>query len=167
VRVLWVTAADPDPWVEGPVTTATLGDGDDGERGNRNETDRGVTKATITRRLRKWQRELLLHDWKIGVVFGPVPCDEGEEPGRAECFARPEYKEATIYWDPKRVTIESDEDLDDWCKHELTHCHTWKLEQMAEFWAGDDAQKYETVRNVAEDLVTTLEKVFKHIGRNG
>jgi hypothetical protein len=78
----------------------------------------------VTSRVKFWQKKLLLSDWKIAVEVGPL--DDGS---RADCDAKPEYREAKIRLDPDKIDAE---ELDGFCIHELLHCHTWRLEALAE-----------------------------------
>jgi hypothetical protein len=116
-----------------------------------------VTPTAIKRRVRLWQKRLCLADWTIGVEVGPL-----EDGGRAECDAKPEYREATIRLDPERIT---DAEVDAYCVHELLHCWTWALEKAAENWAGEDEALYESVRDTAEQMVTNLERAFLNAAR--
>ncbi len=110
-----------------------------------------MTPAAIRRRVKAWQKRLLLGGWKITVEVGPL--DDG---GKADCDAKPEYREAVLRFDPEKVP---DSEWDAYIVHELLHCWTWPLEKHAEYWAGDDEEKYDAVRDVAEAVVTNLEKL--------
>ena len=116
-------------------------------------------ESVLQSRLRYWQKRLLLTDWKIGLAVGAL--DSGE---RADCDAKPEYKEATLRLDPDRVLAE---EWDGFFAHELIHCHTWPLEKLAEFWAGDDEDKYELARDRAEEVATAIEKVILNLTKRG
>jgi hypothetical protein len=111
---------------------------------------------SITSRLRHWQKKLLLSDWKISVEVGAL--DDGS---RADCDARPEYKEAKIRLDPDKIPLD---ELDGFLVHELLHCHTWRLEQIAEEW-GQSESRYAFVRDVAEAVVTDLERIVLNVAR--
>lgn len=112
-----------------------------------------MTPATIRRRVKAWQKKLLLGDWKIAVVIGPLD-DSGE---KADCDAKPEYREATLRFDPDRVPAN---EWDGYIVHELIHAITWPLEKAAENWAGEDEAHYDTIRDTAEQVVTNLERAF-------
>lgn len=111
---------------------------------------------SIVARVRRWQKKLLLGDWKITVQSGPL--DTGE---RADCDARPEYKEALLRFDPEKIPAD---ELDGFVIHELLHCHTWRLEQIAEEW-GQSESRYAFVRDVAEAVVTELERAILNVAR--
>jgi hypothetical protein len=113
---------------------------------------------SVTARVRFWQKKLLLTDWRISVEVGAL--DDGS---RADCDAKPEYREAVIRLDPKRV---SPEELDAFCVHELLHCHTWKLEQLAENWGRSESQ-YQFARETAETVVTDLERIILNLTKRG
>jgi hypothetical protein len=119
-----------------------------------------MTPAAIRRRVKAWQKKLLLGDWKIAVEVGPL-ADSGE---KADCDAKPGdkrkgwvYRNATLRFDPEKVP---GDDWDGYIVHELLHCYTWPLEQAAENWAGENEALYESVRDTAEIVVTNLEKAF-------
>ena len=121
------------------------------------------SRTKVTRRLHKWQKELLLSHVKLKIRFEPEPDDDDK--CRAGLYAEPEYNKAEIYWDENRVEVETDEDLDAWCIHEILHAITWRLEELAEEWAGEDPGKFKQVRNVAETTVTNLEQVILSLSR--
>lgn len=120
---------------------------------------RVLTEEQVERALRKWQARLGLSDWRIRLVYGPNTEDED----RAGLYAAPEYREATVYWDPARVDVHTMRECEEWCLHELLHAITWQLEKQAEHWAGDDEAKYETVRDIAEGVVTNLERAVLNV----
>jgi hypothetical protein len=72
----------------------------------------------------KLQAPLGLDGWTITTVLGP------RDDASGECFAMPEYKRATLYFDPDQ--IETGECVDELVTHEMTHCHTWSLNAVAE-----------------------------------
>jgi hypothetical protein len=103
---------------------------------------------------------MLLSDWKISVVVGAP--DDG---ARATCDAMPEYKEATLTFDPDRIPTDPRE-LDGWIIHELLHCHTWRLESLAESWGKSEAQ-YAYARDAAETVVTDIERIILNLTKRG
>jgi hypothetical protein len=111
-----------------------------------------MTPAAIRRRVKAWQKKLLLHGWKITVETKPL-----EDGAKADCDAKPEYREATLRFDPAKVPAD---EWDGYIVHELLHCWTWPLEKAAENWAGEDEALYESVRDTAEQTVTNLERAF-------
>ena len=115
---------------------------------------------SIKARVRFWQKKLLLSDWKVSVVVG-VP-DDGS---RANCDASPEYKEATLTFDPDRTPKDARE-LDAWIIHELSHLVTWRLEKIAETWGRSESQ-YEFVRDTAETVVTDIERIVLNLTKRG
>jgi hypothetical protein len=112
----------------------------------------------VTARVRQWQKRLLLGDWKIAVQVGAL--DDGS---RADCDAKPEYKEALIRLDPEKI---GDDELDGFICHELLHCHTWRLEALAEEWGRSESQ-YVFARETAEGLVTDLERIILNLTKRG
>ena len=79
------------------------------------------------------------------------------EDARASCDAAPEYLEATIKIDPAECNAE---DIESTVCHELLHCLTKPLENVADTLAGDDEAKQEFAREAAERVVTLLERVI-------
>lgn len=114
-----------------------------------------MTQAAVRRRFRAWQKKLLLGDWKVELKFGPLEHSE-----KADCDAKPEYREAVVRMDLTKIP---DNEIDAYIIHELTHIWTWPIEKQAEHWAGDDESKYETVRDIAEGVVTNLERVILNV----
>lgn len=109
----------------------------------------------IKRIVRKWQKRCLLQDWDVKIDVGPHT-----DGCRACCEANPEYKEATIHIDPAKVP---DHEMEGTCLHEVLHCLTWRIEHLAECWAGEDTSKFEVARDVAETVVTNLERLCLHL----
>jgi hypothetical protein len=112
--------------------------------------------AQIRASLKRWQKKLLLSDWTITVVVGKT--DDGSA---ANCDAQPEYKTAVLTFDPTRIPVEQ---IDSFAVHELLHCHTWRLEAIAEEW-GQSESRYQVVREVAETTVTSLEYAVLNVAR--
>jgi hypothetical protein len=110
----------------------------------------------VTSLVRRWQKRLLLGDWKLTIQVGALDSNE-----RADCDARPEYKEATIRLDPEKIPPE---DLEGFIVHELLHLHTWRLEQIAEEW-GQSESRYALVRDIAESVVTELERAILNVAK--
>lgn len=124
---------------------------------------RPLTRDQVDAALRKWQRKLLLDGWDIKLQYGPNTEDED----RAGLYALPEYREATVFWDPQRVEVYTVRKAEEWCCHELVHGILWPLEKLAEHWAGEDASKFEVARDTAEGVATNIEKAMLHIDRRG
>ena len=75
--------------------------------------------------LERLREPLELDRWSIRPVCGPMP----PEDGRACCEALPEYREATISIDLDRV--KTGDDLAEVLTHEMTHCVTGPLHDLA------------------------------------
>lgn len=113
-----------------------------------------MTPARFERRLRYWQKKMLLADWKITVTFGQVDC-------KADCEATPEYREATIRFNADKIL---DNEVDAYCVHELAHAVNWQIETIAENSVDDnDTRGHETVRFIAETTATKWEEIILHI----
>ena len=112
----------------------------------------------LVAKVRSWQKKLLLSDWKIEVLVGAL--DDG---CRADCDAKPEYKEAVIRLDPDKIPLA---EMDGFICHELLHCHTWRLESLAEEWGRSESQ-YVFAREVAEGVVTDLERIILNLTKRG
>lgn len=103
-------------------------------------------KVALEAAVRKYQRLLGLTDWEIEISF-----EELEH--RADCEARPEYREAFLRFDVSKIKPKQ---IDDFAAHELAHCIVWPLASLAEQMAGDDPTKQEMVRFFEEELTTKL-----------
>jgi len=115
-----------------------------------------MARRSVTSLVRRWQKRLLLGDWKISVELGAL--DDG---AKADCDAKPEYKEATLRFDLDKVPPE---ELEAYVVHELIHCHTWRLEGIAEEW-GLSESRYQFVRDTAESVVTELERCILNVAK--
>ena len=65
-----------------------------------------------------------LDRWTILLQSGPLA------DARAACSAEPEYRAATIMFDPDK--LQTGDDVAEVTVHELAHCHTWPLHAVAE-----------------------------------
>lgn len=74
-----------------------------------------------------------LDRWTIYLEVGPGS-EEGET---ASCEALPEYKVATLRFDPDR--LRTGDELGEFVAHELAHLPTWALFQLAEDYANQIA----------------------------
>ena len=118
-----------------------------------------MTLAQFRRRFRFWQKKMLLADWKITLVLGPL---EDDEECKADCEAKPEYREAVVRLN---LAVIPDDEIDSYCIHELAHVVGWALEQQAENSAGEDEQKYDTVRFIAETVATKWEEIILNVSK--
>lgn len=103
-------------------------------------------KVAIEAAVRKYQRLLNLTDWEIEIIFEDLD-------HRADCEARPEYKEAVLRFDPRKIKPRQ---IEEFAAHELVHCIVWALAAAAEQLAGGDPAKLEMVRYFEEELATRL-----------
>lgn len=110
------------------------------------------TPHQIRRRVRYWQRRLDLTGWSVKIEIGP-----DAEGASASCLAQPEYRSATVRFDPAKIPAE---ELDAFCVHELCHCLVWPLANAAHVMAGGDGPKEEWVRTMEEELTTALERLI-------
>lgn len=103
---------------------------------------------------------MLLADWDITLKLAPIePGDDGEDPPKADCDAKPEYKEAVVRMDLRRIP---DDQIDAYCVHELTHVVNWPVEQLAE-QSARDANGYETARFICETVATTWQDILLNV----
>jgi predicted SprT family Zn-dependent metalloprotease len=116
------------------------------------------TKRQIVQLVQVWRARLHLEDWAIGVEVKRLT----EE--RAHCRAMPEYKSATVAFDPRQVSLEELEGL---VVHELMHCHVWGLAHVAETLAGANRRHQEWSRVEEEALVTRLERIVLAVAAGG
>ena len=113
-----------------------------------------MTARQFERRFRFWQKLMLLGEWKITTKYGPL--EHGE---KADCDAKPEYREALIRFDHRKISAD---EVDAYCIHELVHCITWPIEQLAENSAADE-NSHATARFICETTATKLEEVILHV----
>lgn len=115
---------------------------------------RKLSQAQVLRRVRHWKTRLGLHEYKIGVSFGPDP--NPEDNADAECDAMPEYMQASLRFNLDTIPTE---DMDAFVIHELLHIPTWRLVNFARVMCADDAAKLETLREHEELLGTYMERL--------
>lgn len=96
---------------------------------------------------------LRLQDWIIEVQVQRMSAKDG----KAGCVAKPEYKEATLYFDLRRIPLA---DLWPFVLHEMLHIHIWKLAAVGERLAGTDTKHLEAVNWEEEALATELERLL-------
>lgn len=111
-----------------------------------------------------------LEQWIITLEVGRL------EDARACCSAEPEYKTATIVFDPDK--LKTGDDLQEVALHEHSHCLTWPLHILAEQQAKAlsqllpepqrdvvSAMLAEQVRNAAEMVTTDVGFAFLRLFR--
>lgn len=96
---------------------------------------------------------LRLEHWDITLAF-PRRLEDG---AAAECDAQPEYKQATVRFNCRKIDWD---DLPRFVVHELMHCHVEALAGIAQLAAGKDRAKAEWVRRTEEELVTVLDQIL-------
>lgn len=112
------------------------------------------SQAAVLRRVHYWKKRLNLHEYRVGVEFGPDP--DPEAGADADCLAMPEYLEAKVRFDLDAIDPER---IDQFVVHELLHIPTWRLVNFASSMCGEDAAKVETLREHNELLVTYLDRL--------
>jgi hypothetical protein len=83
--------------------------------------------------IEKWRAPLGLNRWQIKVTFGPLTDTEGSP--AAGCAALSRYRDAEVQFDLDQY-VEALRDptvLERDVVHELMHCHTAKLRELAEW----------------------------------
>ena len=100
--------------------------------------------------IERYRRPLGLADWEIRVDFVTLP-------HRADCEARPEYNEAILRFDLRKIRRDQ---VAGFVLHELTHCLVWKLAAVGERLAAGREADLEAVRVEEESLVTALERIL-------
>lgn len=98
----------------------------------------------------KWRPRLLLDAWEITVQVNR------RIRARADCEAAPAYLEAVIRFNP---TLIKPEDLEATVVHELLHCHTWRLWELAGRTPDDDPIPPDEAERAHELLTSTLQRV--------
>jgi hypothetical protein len=117
-----------------------------------------ITKRRVLALVRQWRTKLHLSEWHLGVVVDTIPPDAA---ARADASASPEYREATLRFDPAEI---DPAELEEMVVHELLHCHVETLGHLALVMAGEDAVRKEAVRMAEEELVTRLTRVCLGLG---
>jgi hypothetical protein len=110
-----------------------------------------VTKQEIARRLKKLAKQLDLNDWNFELIV-----EDGGKLEAAGCEARPEYRDAKININLKRV---KDEEMHEYLVHELLHCHVWEIVNLAEKLATTKTEE-EAIRVAEERLTTQMERII-------
>lgn len=98
----------------------------------------------------RYRGPLGLQAWELQVAFVALK-------HRADCEARPEYNEAVLRFDLRKIRRD---DLPAFVLHEMVHCLVWKLAAVGERLAADRVGDLEAVRVEEESLVTALERVL-------
>lgn len=93
---------------------------------------------------------LRLQDWVIDIQFVQVPKE------KAGCTAKPEYKEATLFFDLRKIP---GSEIRAFVLHEMLHIHVWKLAAVGERFATN-AKDLEAVNWEEEALTTELERLL-------
>ena len=109
----------------------------------------GLRRAGFTQLVHQWQHRLGLGEWHIVVQCVTLP-------HRADCDAKPEYKEALLRFDLKKIPAA---DLEAYVVHELLHCHVWRLASVGEYLAKTPTEK-RAVEEAEESLTTDLERLI-------
>ena len=113
-----------------------------------------VAKREILRLVKLWQRRLGLDAWKLTIV---VQAAAGEDDGIAHARAQPEYRQATLFFDPFAI---DPPDLEATVCHELCHLILWKAFRLTEQLAGDNQHFIAASRWEEEEATTHLERAF-------
>jgi hypothetical protein len=115
-----------------------------------------MSRAGFLARVRHWQQRLGLSAWTITVQTVTLP-------HRADCDAKPEYKEALLRFDLKKIP---QEEVEAYIVHELMHCHVWRLAKVGEYLAKTPTEKM-AVEEAEESLTTELERIILSLVREG
>ena len=101
---------------------------------------------------------LHLEDWDLDVQFSKDEVDGSE----ASCAASPEYRHAVLRFD---LAIIPPAMLARTVLHEMTHCQTWRLAQVADDLCAGDAFRGAVADRAHEDVTTAFEHIiFKIVG---
>lgn len=109
------------------------------------------------RRFRYWQGQMLMADWKIASIYGPLEHDE-----KADCEAKPEYREARCRFDHRKIPTDQ---VDAFCVHELGHVVNWPVELLAE-QSTTGPNGYAAARYICETVVTKWEEIILNVAGN-
>jgi hypothetical protein len=97
---------------------------------------------------------LHLDNWRIVVNYSNRMKDV------ADCVAWPEYKQACIRINMKRLPEFNDYEIIATAIHEMVHCIIWPLTEWTERLCKKDPHKLEITRQHDESVVTTFEKIL-------
>lgn len=124
----------------------------------------------LTRVVEKLREPLGLDRWQIRVST------EAIEESRAYCLASPEYREADLCFDLDK--LKTGDDIDELACHEMAHCHTWEIHQIAEELANALAESapdsmrdglrkmlLERVRRAGEATTTDVGHTYLRLAR--
>jgi len=111
-----------------------------------------ITRRQVLALVAKWKPRLLLDSWDIGVKLTTTL----DARVQADCSCAPEYLDAVVRINPALVTPE---ELEAVIVHEMLHCLTWPLAELAEDAAGTDPATGKRVAAAHELLTSTLQRV--------
>jgi len=100
---------------------------------------------------------LRLADWAITIKLTAYQSE------RAACVAQPEYKEATLYFNLRRIPKTQ---LFAYVLHEMLHMHVWRLAAVGERLA-ENPKDLEAVRWEEEALTVELERILEPLLQPG
>lgn len=117
------------------------------------------TKREYVRRLVEFYKvPLRLGEWNIDTWFGwweDPDADDGV--GKADCSAKPIYKEAFLRFNVKKIPTK---DLKSYVIHEMIHPHVWSLSARAESLSKGDPEMLKVISELEESLTTTIEQIL-------
>lgn len=112
---------------------------------------RSEKKRRVEALIEHWHAPLGLANWTFQTTF------DGGAKEQATCIADPEYRNARLNFNLRRIGPHEIEEL---VCHELMHCHGWALGAYAFKWAANDGTKREVVRQAEELLTTAVSRAF-------
>lgn len=111
------------------------------------------TRTQIHKYVKKWRKILRLQDWRLRVLVRDTTPSDDKDPCKGSCHAAPEYREALLTFTLDLIEAEPT-DLEELVAHEMSHCISWPLTQMADEFAKQHEGLKEWAR-IATETVTT------------
>lgn len=130
-----------------------------------NSIAQGVERVTIVAQLvRKWQAILFLHEWKfqIKISNGPSSSDDHTTEMIARIDANPVYLNATLEVFPCFFE-KNDYDQNDVIVHELCHCHTQSVLNIANSLLAGVLMPKHTILDEVEILTQRMTNIAMQI----
>jgi hypothetical protein len=111
------------------------------------------TREQIHKYVKKWRKILRLEHWRLRVCVRDTTPPTDKDPSKASCEAWPEYREANLTFTLDLIEAEPT-DLEELVAHEMCHCRSWPLTQVADEFAKQHEGLKEWAR-IATETVTT------------
>ena len=118
-----------------------------------------ISQSDIAAVVKEWAPRLDMQHWKIVI-------DASLEAHLATCEAEPQYMEATLSFNPQRLTtdIQTERELEELVLHELVHARLWALANLLH---GHDENERRMLEFLEEEAVTQVTGALLRAKYNG